>query len=308
MRNWLNMQDEDCMYMLADLHSLTSVPDPIELQQSVRLMGATLLGIGLDPEKVTIFRQSNVSAHSELAWILNCHTPMSWLSRMTQFKDKSSLQSSPSTGLYTYPALMAADILLYQATHVPCGADQTQHLEFTRDLALKVNATCNQSLFTVPSIVYPECSQVSRVMSLKDGKKKMSKSDPSAMSRLELTDSADEISTKIRKAKSDSLGPISMYIIEGSRPEVENLLALHASFLNVPVDRVAADFNGKNVSELKVALIESAIHFLGPITQRIQHLVDDRSYIDDVLNKGSEKASAVAQKTLQQVKQAHGLL
>lgn len=307
-RNFARLQDDyDCIYCVVDMHALTMWQDPAELQANTREVTATYLAAGIDPKRHIIFNQSQVAAHAELAWIFNCVTRLGWLNRMTQFKDKAGKhRENASAGLYVYPVLMAADILLYKATHVPVGEDQKQHLELTRDVAQKFNHDFGREVFPiVEPLIYGEAT---RVMSLRDGSKKMSKSDPSDYSRITFTDGPDEIAQKIRKAKTDPLPlPESTEDFEG-RPEAANLVTIYAALADISADDVLKDFSGQQFSDFKKALTELAVEKLGPVGQEMQRLTADPAHVDAVLKDGAERAAAIAQPVLQEVYETVGFL
>jgi len=307
-RNFARLQDDyDCIYCVVDMHALTMWQEPAELQANTREVTAAYLAAGIDPKRHIIFNQSQVAAHAELAWIFNCVTRLGWLNRMTQFKDKAGKhRENASAGLYVYPALMAADIMLYKATHVPVGEDQKQHLELTRDVAQKFNHDFGKEVFPiVEPLIYGEAT---RVMSLRDGSKKMSKSDPSDYSRITFTDGPDEIAQKIRKAKTDPLPlPTSTEEFEG-RPEAANLINIYASLADVTADDVLKDFGGRQFSDFKKALTELAVEKMGPVGQEMQRLTADPGHVDAVLKDGAERASAIAQPVLQEVYETVGFL
>mmetsp|Transcript_5476 Transcript_5476/g.9842 ORF Transcript_5476/g.9842 Transcript_5476/m.9842 type:complete len:366 (-) Transcript_5476:243-1340(-) len=332
LRNWVKLQDlfasvaskeetplkeeqEDgaspgrVLYMLADLHSLTTVANRAQQEEAIMGLTSTLLACGISPDKAALFQQSGVSAHSELAWILQCNTPMGWLNRMTQFKDKSDRgqkKDKLSLGLYTYPTLMAADILLYQASHIPVGHDQTQHIEFTRDIALRMNDRFSTQMFSLPQAVVPQ-GGVDRVMSLTDGRKKMSKSDPLEHSRILLSDSAEVIATKIRRAKSDSLGTIGLGDKAGVRPEVFNMIYILSTLTQREVNDVLTEFDGKMISTLKAELTEAVIAKICPIGEEINRLNNDKPYVASVLRRGNQTANEIAELTMAEVKEAVGI-
>ncbi len=305
-RNWIPFQDtHDCFFMVVDLHALTANSDPILLKDQCRLTAAAYISCGIDPLKSSIFIQSHVSAHAELAWLLNCITPLGWLNRMTQFKDKAGKKKENSNlGLYAYPVLMAADILLYNATHVPVGDDQKQHLELARDIASAFNQRFGET-FTLPKPMI--LGQATRVMSLRDGTAKMSKSDASDMSRINLMDDNDLIIQKIKKAKSD------MFELPGSvealieRPEAKNLLNLLAALTSRSLEVVCSEYEGKNFSNLKADLSDCLIQTLSPIRAETLRFMQDPQYLDDLLKVGAEKAKSVAEPILKEVKSKVGL-
>ena len=309
-RRWTAMQDEmECLYFLADLHAITVPNDPAELAANCRAMTAMLIAAGVDPEKAVLFNQARVPAHSELAWLLICNTPMGWLDRMTQFKEKSGKhRQRASLGLYGYPVLQAADILLYQATHVPVGEDQKQHLELSRDIAAKFNADfgAGEDIFTLPEPLIE--GPAPRVMSLRDGTAKMSKSDPSAMSRIALTDSDDEIVKKIRKARTDAEPlPAAMDELEG-RAEARNLVTIYAACADRDAADVLAEHAGKGFGDFKPALAELLVATVAPIRARLEELRGDTDRIDTVLADGAARAREIAQPTLDRAYAALGLL
>ncbi|UTW59154.1 tryptophan--tRNA ligase [Kordiimonas sp. SCSIO 12603] len=308
LRNWVKLQENyECIYCVVDMHAITVWQDPQELAAQTRQAAAAYIASGVDPEKSILFNQSQVSGHAELAWIFNCVARLGWLNRMTQFKDKAGKnRENASTGLYVYPNLMAADILLYQATHVPVGEDQKQHLELTRDIAQKFNHDFGVDLFpiTEPLIL----GEGARVMSLRDGTKKMSKSDPSEYSRINLNDDSDTIAQKIRKAKTDAeLIPGKADLLEG-RAEAQNLIGIYAALSEVSRDTVCAEFEGKGFGDFKKALTELAVAKLAPITEEMARIEQDHAYIDGILRSGAEKADAIAQPILKEVKKAVGFL
>jgi tryptophanyl-tRNA synthetase len=305
-KRWVALQDShECLFMLADLHAITVFQEPVQLLNSVREVAAAYIACGIDPEKSAIFPQSAVSMHAELAWILMCHTPLGWLNRMTQFKEKAGKQKdNASLGLYAYPVLMAADIIGYKATHVPVGEDQKQHIELARDIAGAFNRAYKNEYFPLPEPLI--MGAATRVMSLRDGTKKMSKSDESDYSRINLTDTAEMISTKFQKAKSDALPGISYN--EAERPECSNLINIYAALSERTAEQVAAEFADKNFSAFKKALADLAIERLAPITRDMRELVKDTTYIDKVLRNGAERANKIAQKYLAEVKEMVGFV
>jgi len=301
-----NKKENECIFCVVDLHAITVKQDPKELKRNIRETAATFMACGIDPNNSIIFNQSMVSAHSEAAWILSCVSRIGWLNRMTQFKEKAGKdKEKASIGLYSYPVLMAADILLYDATHVPVGDDQKQHLELCRDIAQKFNNDFNATDFLkVPEPLIQK--QFSRIMSLKDGMKKMSKSDPSDLSRINLTDAQDEIYNKIKKAKTDTM-PMPMDIkglIE--RPETENLLGIYSSLRDQKLEDAINDFNGKQFSEFKEKLSEALIEKIQPISNEIKKLLNDEKYLDEILLKGCEKADKIASKKIKEIKKLVG--
>ena len=304
-RNWVELQHAyECLYCIVDLHALTMPQDPAALRAHTREVTAAYLAAGIDPERCTIFAQSSVSGHAELAWVLNCVTPLGWLNRMTQFKDKAGKHRDQAlTGLYVYPVLMAADILLYRATHVPVGEDQKQHLELSRDIAGAFNRQFGD-FFPEPEPLI--LGAATRVMSLRDGTRKMSKSDVSDASRINLTDDADAIAQKIRRAKSDAEHGLT-YEPE-RRPEAANLLNIYAALNDEPVRDVAVRFAEAGFSAFKAELAELAVERIAPITAEMRRLLADPGHIDGVLRRGAERAGAVARDTLAVVHERVGFL
>ena len=305
---WVRMQDEaECLFFLADLHALTIDLDPAELSSNVREMAAALIASGIDPKKSVLFRQSAVPAHSELCWILNGTARMGWLNRMTQWKDKAGKnREGASVALFDYPVLQAADILLYQATHVPVGEDQKQHVELTRDIAIKFNNDFDVELFIVPE-PFIGGGTTARIMSLRDGKVKMSKSDPSEMSRVHLTDSDDEIAQKIRKAKTDPEPlPDNAAALE-SRPEAKNLVGIYAAVVGEEVDEVLGRFAGQGFGQFKPALADVLITLIAPIRERLDDLRQHPDELDRILAEGAARAAELGAPVLAQAKTAVGL-
>ena len=301
-----NIIENECIFCVVDLHAITVKQDPKELKKNIRETVATFLASGIDPNNNIIFNQSMVSAHTEAAWILSCVSRVGWLNRMTQFKEKAGKdKEKASIGLYTYPVLMAADILLYDATHVPVGDDQKQHLELCRDIAQKFNNDFNAVDFLkVPEPLIQK--QFSRIMSLKDGMKKMSKSDPSDLSRINLTDEKDEIYNKIKKAKTDTK-PMPTDIKDLiERPEAENLLGIYSSIKKQKLEDSIKDFYGKQFSEFKEKLSEVLIEKIEPISKEVKKLLNDKKYLDEILLKGSEKADKIASKKMKEIKKLVG--
>jgi tryptophanyl-tRNA synthetase len=308
-RNWVRMQDEmpgEKLYFLADLHAITVYNDPAELTANTREMAAALLAAGIDPAKSILFNQARVPAHAELAWLLFCTARIGWLNRMTQFKEKSGKnREGASVGLFAYPVLQAADVLLYQTTHVPVGDDQKQHLELARDIATKFNLDTATETFTLPEPTIPAAA--ARIMSLRDGSAKMSKSDPSDASRINLVDDADTIMTKIRKAKTDAEPlPSEAAGLEG-RAEARNLVAIYAAMADESVDQVLARFAGQGFGAFKPALGELLVETLRPIATRLNKLKSDPAAIDAALEAGAARASALAKPTLGAAYAALGL-
>jgi tryptophanyl-tRNA synthetase len=307
-RNWVAMQkDYECIFCIVDLHAITVPQDPQALRQSTREVTAAYIAAGIDPDECIIFNQSTVSGHAELAWILGCHTPMGWLNRMTQFKEKAGKKRDQAmSGLYTYPVLMAADILLYKATDVPVGEDQKQHLELARDVAGAFNRYYDTEFFPIPE---PRIfGSATRVMSLRDGNAKMSKSDASDMSRITFTDDADAIANKIKRAKTDpDVLPSEAKGLEG-RPEAENLVGIYGALADQTVDQVLAEFGGKGFGQFKPALSELAVSVLSPITSEMNRMLADPAYVDGVLRHGYERANAIAAENLKEVKRLVGFV
>jgi tryptophanyl-tRNA synthetase len=305
---WVRMQDEaECLFFLADLHAITIDVEPAELRANVREMAAALIASGIDPARSTLFAQSAVPAHAELAWILQCTARVGWLNRMTQFKEKTGKhREGASVGLYTYPVLQAADILVYRATHVPVGEDQKQHIELARDIALKFNTDFDVDLFIAPE-PFIGGGAAARVMSLRDGNAKMSKSDPSDMSRINLTDSNDVIAQKIRKAKTDPeplpADPAGL----AQRPEARNLVGIYGAVTGESVDEVLARFAGEGFGRFKPALGEALIALLEPLRTRLEELRSDPAELDRILGAGAERAASLAAPHLAQAYRAVGL-
>jgi tryptophanyl-tRNA synthetase len=305
---WVRMQEEtECLFFLADLHALTVDVDPAQLSANVREMAAALIASGIDPAKSTLFTQSAVPAHSELAWILQCTARMGWVERMTQFKEKSGKHKERSSvGLFTYPVLQAADILLYNATHVPVGEDQKQHLELARDIAMKFNNDFEVDLFTAPE-PFIGGGTAARVMSLRDGTAKMSKSDPSDMSRVHLTDDDDAIAAKIRKAKTDPEPlPADPAGLEG-RPEAKNLVGIYGAVVGESVEQVLARFAGQGFGSFKPALADALVALIAPLRDRLAELRADPAELDRILARGADKARALGAPTLAEAYRAVGL-
>ena len=306
----------DCIYCVVDMHAITLPQDPAELNRQTREVTAAFLAAGIDPARHIVFNQSQVAAHAELAWIFNCVARMGWLNRMTQFKEKAGKdRENASVGLYAYPCLMAADILVYRATHVPVGEDQKQHLELTRDIAGKFNNDLAASIaarghgeayfpLTEPLIGGP----AARVMSLRDGTRKMSKSDPSDYSRINLTDDAETIAQKIRKARTDPEPLPSETAGLAKRPEAENLVGIYAALLDRTLQEVLAEHGGAQFSAFKAALVDVAVARLGPIGQEMNRLMADPGHIDSVLAGGAERARVLADRTVADVKDILGMV
>ena len=307
-RNWVALQhDYECIFCIVDLHALTQPQDPAELRASTREVTAAYIAAGIDPERCTIFNQSMVPAHTELSWLLGCLTPLGWLNRMTQFKEKAGKnREMAGLGLYAYPVLMAADILLYKATHVPVGEDQKQHLELARDIAGAFNRRYDREFFPLPE---PQIfGTATRVMSFRDGTKKMSKSDTSDYSRINMTDDAGTIALKIRRAKTDP-EPLPMMVAElEGRPEADNLIGIYGALAGLSREEALAKFAGQNFSVFKQALSELSVEVLGRIGGDMRRLVADPGYIDSVLRRGAEHANAIAGPVLREAQEISGLL
>jgi tryptophanyl-tRNA synthetase len=304
---WVKMQEEgECLFFLADLHAITVYNDPAELRDNVRQMAAALIACGIDPARSILFSQARVPAHPELAWLLNCTARIGWLNRMTQFKEKSGKdREGASVGLFAYPVLQAADVLLYQATHVPVGEDQKQHIELIRDIATKFNTDFRTELFTLPEPLIG--ATAARIMSLRDGRSKMSKSDASDMSRINLADDDDSIAQKIRKAKTDP-EPLPDRAAElDGRPEARNLVAIYSALTGESVETVLGRHAGQGFGAFKPLLAERLIETLRPVRERLHELLRDPAEIDRVLREGSERAAALAAPTLAGAYQALGL-
>jgi tryptophanyl-tRNA synthetase len=307
-RNWVALQrDFDCIFCIVDLHALTQPQDPVQLRNSTREVTAAYIAAGIDTERCLIFNQSTVAVHSELAWLLSCYTPLGWLNRMTQFKEKAGKQRDmASLGLYSYPVLMAADILGYKATHVPVGEDQKQHLELARDIAGAFNRRYGVEFFPLPE---PQIfGAATRVMSLRDGSKKMSKSDSSDYSRINMTDDAEIIALKIQKAKTDPEPLPDDEAGLASRPEAANLLGIYAALTDTTLAEAVKRFAGQNFSAFKKELAEVAVTVLGRIGGEMRRLVADPGYIDGVLRRDSQRARAIAEPHLREVQDIIGLL
>ena len=308
-KNFVELNNDDkneCIFCVVDLHAITVYQNPELLRNNIYETVATFLASGIDPKKSIIFNQSRVSAHSETAWILSCVARMGWLNRMTQFKEKAGKdKEKASIGLYSYPVLMAADILLYDATHVPVGDDQKQHLELCRDIAQRFNNDYKvENFFKVPEPLIQK--QFSRIMSLKDGLKKMSKSDASDLSRINLKDSNDSIINKIKKAKTDAnLIPSNIEELE-NRPEAENLIGIYSNLKNQNIDVTLKEFGGKNFSEFKNNLSEQLIDKISPIASEINKLLNNSDYLDKILLTGAEKANEIAEKKVKEIKKIGG--
>ena len=308
-KNFVDLNNDvgnDCIFCVVDLHAITVKQDPKELKNNIRETVATFIASGIDPKKSIIFNQSGVAAHSEGAWILSCVARMGWLNRMTQFKEKAGKdKEKASVGLYSYPVLMAADILLYDATHVPVGDDQKQHLELCRDIAQKFNNDFDQDNFLkVPEPLIQK--EFSRIMSLKDGSKKMSKSELSDLSRINLTDDRDAIVNKIKKAKTDPLPMPSSVEELNERLEARNLLGIYSSLNNSTLQNTVENFSGKNFSEFKNQLSDLLVKKIEPISLEIKKLLNDQPYLDKILLEGVEKANLIASKKIDRIKEILG--
>ena len=314
-RNWVRMQDDvtaqggQCLYFLADLHAISQPHVPADLASNTREMVAALVACGIDPDRSILFNQAQVPQHAELQWLLNGTARMGWLNRMTQWKDKAGKnREGASVALFTYPVLQAADVLLYQATHVPVGEDQKQHLELARDIAQKFNNDFGNGaeVFTQPDPIIP--AEAARIMSLRDGSAKMSKSDPSDMSRINLTDDADTIMAKVKKAKTDPEPLPSEKAGLDGRPEAANLVGIYAAMAGESQEAVLARFGGEGFGKFKPALGELLVESLAPINARFVELRQDRTALDAILHKGAEKARALAVPTLDRAYAALGLV
>ena len=309
LKNFVSLQKEmNCIYCVVDLHAITVFQSPNELKNNVLETVASFLATGLNPDKSIIFNQSSVPGHTELAWILNCVSRIGWLNRMTQFKDKAgSDKEKASVGLYIYPNLMAADILLYKATHVPVGADQKQHLELSRDIAQKFNNDFKcKDFFPLPEPLISK--NISRVMSLRDGTKKMSKSEESDYSRINLKDTADEINKKIKKAKSDSEQiPDNLKSLE-KKPEALNLINIYSNLSKSSLEKVLNEMSGKEYSFLKKELADLLISEITPVGKEMKKLLDDKIHLEKILKKGTEKANIIAEENLKNIREKVGLI
>ncbi|MEC8996581.1 MAG: tryptophan--tRNA ligase [Pseudomonadota bacterium] len=298
--------DNDCIFSIVDLHAITVWQDPGTLGNRTREALAIFIACGLNPEKNIIFNQSQVSEHSQLAWYLNCTARVGWLNRMTQFKDKAGKNKEvASVGLYTYPILMAADILLYNATHVPVGDDQKQHLELVRDIAQKFNNDYKQDYFILPEPLVNKMA--TRIMSLRDGSKKMSKSDPSEQSRIMMTDTNDQIVKKIMKAKTDSLNMPNTIEEADKRPEISNLINIFVSCSEISKQKVIDDFASKEISVFKKELINAITNTVKPIADETKKLIGDESYLDNLLVQGAKKAKLIASKSILEIEEVIGV-
>jgi tryptophanyl-tRNA synthetase len=309
LKNWVKLQDEpntECIYCVVDLHANTTGYNPDTLKQSTREVAAAYIAAGVDPKRSIIFPQSAVSGHAELGWMLGCITPLGWMNRMTQFKDKAGKdKEKASLGLYGYPVLMAADVLLYHGTHVPVGDDQKQHVELMRDIAISFNQhIAKRDFFPLPEPVI--MGEAARVMSLRDGMAKMSKSAESDMSRINLTDDAEMIQNKIKKAKTDAGSVPSTEVEFEGRPEAKNLITIYAALADISKEKVMAEYGGQQFSAFKNALSDLCIDKLGPITSRMRELMGDQAEIDRILGASADKANAIAQPILKEAMDVMG--
>ena len=308
-KNFVDLSNDDkndCVFCVVDLHAITIKQNPKELRNNIRETVATFIASGIDPKKNIIFNQSRVTAHSEMAWILSCSARTGWLSRMTQFKEKAGKdKEKASVGLYSYPVLMAADILLYDSTHVPVGDDQKQHLELCRDIGQKFNNDFEvNDFFKIPEPLIQK--QFSRIMSLKDGTKKMSKSDLSDQSRINLTDTEDQIVSKIKKAKTDNL-PMPSNVNElDNRVEIKNLIGIYSSLTNSNLEKSLKDFSGNNFSDFKENLSQALVDKICPISNEIKKLLSEKTFLDNILNDGFEKADKIASKKVKKIHEIIG--
>ena len=307
-KNFVDLQNEnnDCIFCVVDLHAVTVKQDPKILKKNIRETTATFLACGIDPKKSIIFNQSSVPAHSEASWLLSCVARMGWLNRMTQFKEKAGKdREKASVGLYIYPVLMAADILLYDATHVPVGGDQKQHLELARDISKKFNTDFEApDFFKIPEPLIQK--NFARIMSLKDGTKKMSKSDPSDLSRINLTDTDSDMINKIKKAKTDTNPfPTDTYNLK-SRPEIENLIGIYSSLKKKKIEDSLNDFKDQNFSIFKKKLSDLIVEKISPISKEIKKIKEEKGYIDQVLRDGGDKANELSSKKIKDIKKKFG--
>jgi tryptophanyl-tRNA synthetase len=308
-KNFVELNEDsgnDCVFCVVDLHAITVKQNPKELKDNIRETVATFVACGINPEKSIIFKQSAVSAHSEAAWLLSCVARMGWLNRMTQFKEKAGKdKEKASVGLYSYPVLMAADILLYDSTHVPVGEDQKQHLELCRDIAQKFNNDYEvEDFLKAPEPLIQK--EFSRIMNLKDGTKKMSKSEPSDLSRINLTDDKDSIINKIKKAKTDPLTLPSSVNELNERPEAKNLLGIYSSLTNSTLEKSVNKFEGKNFSEFKENLSQVLVEKIAPISLEIKKLINDKEFLDKILLDGHKKANNIASIKIKKMKEIIG--
>ena len=301
-----NDKENKCIFCVVDLHAITINQDPKELKDNILETVATFIASGIDPNKSIIFKQSQVSAHSEAAWILSCVARMGWLNRMTQFKEKAGKdKEKASIGLYSYPVLMAADILLYDTTHVPVGDDQKQHLELCRDIAQKFNNDFKvEDFFKIPEPLIQK--EFSRIMSLKDGLKKMSKSELSDLSRINLTDGKNEITNKIKKAKTDPLSMPSSLEELSTRPEAKNLIGIYSSLSGTTFEKTIYEFSGKNFSKFKENLSQVLVDKISPISNEINKLLNEKTYLEEILSEGCKKANEIASKKIKKIHEILG--
>ena len=306
-KNFVSLQkDYECFFCVVDLHAITVWQDPIQLANKTKEVTAAFIAAGVDPKKNVLFAQSQVPQHSQLAWVFNCIARIGWLNRMTQFKDKAGKdKENVSVGLFSYPTLMAADILIYLATHVPVGEDQKQHLELTRDIAQKFNNDFKTNFFPIPEPLI--LGEATRVMSLRDGGKKMSKSDPSDYSRIMLSDNEDIIIQKIRKAKTDPLSLPSSLEEANKRPEALNLLTIYASLSNTSTKKTIEEYAGKEFSQFKKNLADLTIAKISPITKEMKKLMEDTAYLESIMNEGKQKAISRAEPVLEEIYKIVGL-
>ncbi|QNT79142.1 tryptophan--tRNA ligase [Entomobacter blattae] len=307
-RNWVHLQEEfECLFCLVDMHAITVWQDPAKLKEQTLQQAAILLAAGINPDQHILFNQSAVSAHARLGWIFSCIARIGWLNRMTQFKDKVGKdREKHSAGLYVYPTLMAADILAYKATHVPVGDDQKQHIELANDIAQKFNYDYQTEFFPQIKALIPPAA--ARVMSLRDGTKKMSKSDPSAQSRIELLDTADDIAQKIRRAKTDSNPLPGTVAALNERPEARNLVEIYAALSGVSVDNVLLQFEGNGFGPFKEKLTELVVATIDPIAQKARSYLKDPDHIKTILHTGAEKAKAIADPIVEEVEKIVGFI
>jgi tryptophanyl-tRNA synthetase len=307
-KQWVDLQDEyKSLFCIVDLHAITANKLPVdELKNNIFKTAAAYIACGIDPEKSIIFNQSTISGHAELSWLLGCYTPIGWINRMTQFKDKAGGdKQKASLGLYSYPVLMAADILLYKTKYVPVGDDQKQHMELARDIASAFNTHYGQDYFTIPEALI--LSQTSRIMSLRDGTSKMSKSDPSDNSRINLDDSDDLIFSKIKKAKTDSISDFNFITLK-YRPEINNLINIYSALSSTSVEKVCEEMSKHNMEDFKKELADSIISVISPIREKINDLLKDQLYLNAIFKKGTEKASEIANQNMKEIKDIIGFV
>ena len=305
-KNWVELQKKfSCIFCIVDLHALTVPSNCMEIKKNTLEVAAAYLASGINPDSQIIFSQSSVYGHSDLAWILSCHTPIGWLNRMTQFKDKAGKNKEKAPlGLYSYPVLMAADILLYKATHVPVGDDQKQHLELSRDISQSFNRYYENEFFPLPEPIILESG--ARVMSLKDGENKMSKSDPSDNSRINLRDSSDLIFKKIQKSKTDS-DPFPTSVVNlNDRPEIRNLVGIYSTISKIPIEKVIDMYLEKSFSIFKKDLYEIVNNEISVVSDKMNRLLDDETYLSKILRNGAEKASVIAERNLKEIREIIG--